>query len=649
MPIHLYLVCQFLGYSVGTVLFLVLVGTAWRVDSVEGETRGWVWSALVGLWWNASNIINLVAIHFLGYPIGSRPETLSDLSAFCATAFFPPALLILIRQTRLRDARRLRVLSLFRSISIGVGLGLSGAMAGAKLISGLPVGFVTLTHAAGYNFAIQLGIGWFFFRDSELTSPFARVYARTMLFIGLLLVGLIVPLIFFRPDPALTRLLNVLSGQVTLPMAVASLVILAQFRYADLFVKRSLVVIAAVVTIALYQSWLVGPIQAAAGRVPFQPQALTFCLGVLLWAPLLLAFQEGAGRLNQGIDRFVFRRPDYARILNRWRQEIESLQTESEVIVLTQAILSEAFSTQSVDIRAGSIPGSTPAYPTVVIPVRIAPDDELFLVVAPGETGRPVLAEEARFLGTVGDTLGNRLSAIRILEMKRTQELREARLRETLMEAELRALRAQVNPHFLFNTLNTIADLIGSEPERAEAMTEKLAGIFRYALAGADKSLISIGEEFDFLKAYLEIEKARFGERLGVEFHLDPAFSEKKIPTLLLQPLVENAVKHGISPKLKGGTIRIGVSVEGEILRFAISDDGIGFEETGASAENGVESPADLRRSRAGNGIGLHNIRERLVRLFGERGRLNIDSRPGIGSTVVVEFPYENDRSHYRR
>jgi CheY-like chemotaxis protein len=142
-------------------------------------------------------------------------------------------------------------------------------------------------------------------------------------------------------------------------------------------------------------------------------------------------------------------------------------------------------------------------------------------------------------------------------------------LLQQVTEAELRALRAQINPHFLFNSLNTVADLIVRDPVRAETMTLRLASVFRHVLAHSSRPLTTVRDEIEFLRAYLYIEEARFGDRLRVEIAVDEAAAGEAVPSLILQPLVENALKHGLGPKPGPGHLSIAVTAEGELLAAA--------------------------------------------------------------------------------
>ena len=197
-------------------------------------------------------------------------------------------------------------------------------------------------------------------------------------------------------------------------------------------------------------------------------------------------------------------------------------------------------------------------------------------------------------------------------------------LRAELAEAELRALRAQINPHFLFNTLNAIASLIRSDPVAAEETTTRLADVFRYALNASDTGVARLGDELAFLRDYLAIERTRFGDRLRFEEHVEPGLDEAIVPSLLLQPIVENAVRHGISGRPEGGRVVLEARREGDQLRVAVSDDGRGFD----TATDG-----------AGSGFGLHSVRERL-RAAGPPHAIEIASEPGRGTHVQLTLPF---------
>jgi signal transduction histidine kinase len=208
-------------------------------------------------------------------------------------------------------------------------------------------------------------------------------------------------------------------------------------------------------------------------------------------------------------------------------------------------------------------------------------------------------------------------------EMKR-QVAEEARLRAMATEAELKALKAQINPHFLFNTLNTIAALIPSDPAQAEAMVERLAGMFRYVLAGSERGLVPLKEELAFVDDYLEIEQARFGERLRVTREIAPDVLEVPVPSLILQPLVENAVQHGQGDD---GSVDLFLHVQpdGDHLSISIADWGPGMSVPQA------DEPI--------SGHGLRNVDERLVKTYGKAHKLAIAANEPAGTQVILRIP----------
>lgn len=204
-------------------------------------------------------------------------------------------------------------------------------------------------------------------------------------------------------------------------------------------------------------------------------------------------------------------------------------------------------------------------------------------------------------------------------------EKRESQARELASLAQLEALRARINPHFLFNSLNSIAQLISTDPDRAEACVERLAEIFRYLLQSDNRSFVTLEDELEIADAYLDIERARFGDRLAVDVVVADNARHGVVPTLILQPLIENAVRHGVSQKVGGGTVSIEASLDGPDLRVVIRDTGVGMRD-------GVQAALSA-------GVGLRNVHDRLVHLYGEDYAPRIDSRPGHGTVITVRVP----------
>ncbi len=186
--------------------------------------------------------------------------------------------------------------------------------------------------------------------------------------------------------------------------------------------------------------------------------------------------------------------------------------------------------------------------------------------------------------------------------------------------AQLSALQAQLNPHFLFNALNTVAALVRTNPPAAEETVGNLAQVLRRTLERSRRTLATLDDEVDYLEAYLSGEKERFGDRLTVEWSIDPSTRALKIPPMTLQPLVENSLKHGIGGQLQGGTLTIRSAIEAGSLLLEVADDGAGF----------------LPHFR--EGTGLRNLRERLEALYGGESKLHVD-REATGASVTVRIP----------
>jgi two-component system LytT family sensor kinase len=198
-----------------------------------------------------------------------------------------------------------------------------------------------------------------------------------------------------------------------------------------------------------------------------------------------------------------------------------------------------------------------------------------------------------------------------------------------LLETRLDALQSQINPHFLFNTLNSVSSLVRFDPDRARELIVKLSKILR-RLLGKHDEFVQLREEIEFVDNYLDIEVARFGrDKLRVYKHLNPDTLDVVIPSMLLQPLVENSIKHGLSPKVDGGSITLRSRLQDGKLMIQVEDDGVGMS----------APPAVAAQAGSGRGIGMINVAERLHVLFGDDGKMTVQSRDGHGTLVMVELP----------
>jgi len=213
-------------------------------------------------------------------------------------------------------------------------------------------------------------------------------------------------------------------------------------------------------------------------------------------------------------------------------------------------------------------------------------------------------------------------------------ELKLEEQNRLLLQARLDALQSQINPHFLFNTLNSVSSLVRVDPDTARQLIVKLSKILRSLLRKHD-AFCDLREEMDFIDDYLDIEVIRFGaDKLRVFKDLDAATLDCIVPTMILQPLVENSIKHGLAPKVDGGSITLRSRLERDKLMIQIQDDGVGMNASGT-----FEAPENSREAWQ-SGVGMSNVAERLKVLYGDGGRISITTpADGVGTLITVELP----------
>ena len=256
---------------------------------------------------------------------------------------------------------------------------------------------------------------------------------------------------------------------------------------------------------------------------------------------------------------------------------------------------------------------------TVLSPVAASTSGAVSLL---DEGAKLLLLACAGAVATYAAHWQERLSS-RFSEAARESEELQARLDQ----ARLQALRLQLQPHFLFNTLNTITALVHRDPPSAERMVTGLSELLRSSLGTASEPEVRLDRELEVLRHYLDIQLVRFPDRLSVRFDIEPTARDAMVPSLLLQPLVENAIKHGITPRVAAGHLQISVRRQDDTLLLAVRDDGVGTRSTKPILE----------------GVGLGNARARLASLYGDQHRFEAGPRAGGGFDVTIEIPFHTE------
>jgi sensor histidine kinase YesM len=329
------------------------------------------------------------------------------------------------------------------------------------------------------------------------------------------------------------------------------------------------------------------------------------------------------------VDKIVLKRADYADLLIQLSRQIDLRNSPEAMFDEALQILSPALSARmdwmvwnqpqdmivvQADRRRAQVPIATTEAPRYVLHIRDL------------ASGRRLLSDDVAMLERAALLIARRIDAVRSIEERYRHDVREQEMRKLAAEAELKALRAQINPHFLFNALTTIGYLIQTAPERALETLMRLSGLLRAVLKSADE-FVPLGEELDLVEAYLDIERARFEDRLRVLVDVPFELRKIRIPALVIQPLVENSIKHGISESLTGGEVRISARLEELTAIISVID-------TGAGAN---DLPSARQKSR---GLGLSNVQKRLER-YGSLNAVTMRSTQGAGTTVELRIPVD--------
>jgi hypothetical protein len=411
-------------------------------------------------------------------------------------------------------------------------------------------------------------------------------------------------------------LTELLGHHASIPLAFAILYQDYRFAFADVFLKRALTLLALVACVFIGWS-AVAPSIARDATVSPAVGAL-----IAMWVGTALLFPWLRRHVTVFVDRVLLKRADYATVLDRLASVLQSCDSEEAALNETCAGLAPALSAATVTWRATGAPrpGSHE------VPIHTAEAPRHVLTIGRLAGGRRLLSDDIILLERVAHLVGRRIDTLRLGDERYERMLREREISALAAQAELRALRAQINPHFLFNALTTLGYLIQSAPARAVDTLMRLTTLLRAALR-SEGEFATLGHELDLIECYLEIERERFEERLQTRTEVPAALRQLSIPALVVQPLVENAIKHGIGGARDGGSVVVTADIAEGRERFLH----IVVRNTGA--------PLGPRASTAGNGIGLQNVANRLRCYYGDAATLHLSSN-GSGDTVAeVRIP----------
>lgn len=654
-----YLAGELISFTAGTIVTLLFLVLTLRALRLPGTPLANVALALCSLTWNLGGLAKAVtAVMGITFPPGTVNWPAAVM--FAGMWVWPIPVLAIWRHHATQPWQRIGCLVLQAAGGLAAAGIITLHIASAWLeVLGLTFAeFIAFEKQllSGYGLAL-LGFGTAMLIHDRPTSR-AVWLAYVMILLGLF--GSALALFLHQAlqlDASLDPVFAMLSKKSTLLVLFGSFFLFARFRFADLFIRHSLRILLAsgfAMAFITHSQW---PIWQKLAARTASPVAAQFFFTSLIAAVLILCFAVVDRALMRLLGRWLFAGPDYRRASQQLGDTLGSLHQENEIGTAAEDGVRTLLDLKHVrlvpidrlppsadlgQLATGEVIELGPCDPLaqwmpiaeveLIVPVCSGGRATHALVVAPGQARRALVSHEVAFLRTVAAQVGQRFDALKA-ERERIERLsREAVLLQQLAEAELRALRAQINPHFLFNSLNTVADLVVTDPARAELMTLRLAQVFRHVLAHSSRPLTSIREEIEFVRTYLFIEEARFGDRLRVEIDVAPEVAAEKIPSLILQPVVENALKHGLAPKIGPGHLRIGAAARTDHVCLTVEDDGVG--------------PLHRPRRPSASGVGLKNVAERLQTLYRDRAGVRLEPRASGGSLVTILIPWRAaDRS----
>jgi two-component system, LytTR family, sensor kinase len=611
------------GLSTGVVLYAMLLAMVVRTDQRPAKPLDplLLATAILGLLWN------VCALPAYALPkVGIQASLVSLVAVgFSALGFLPA---VVVHSVLRGEADRLKGASK-RALAIA-----------AYAVSTLAAAMHALGIAAGTGVPSPLGMRLLTYAFVVLALPVAAVSrrqpgSRRALWVAALSIFAVSALHLsqvHRGDASWP--VELLGHHASVPLALAILYQDYPFALADLFLKRALTLL--VLITAAFLS--VTALHAASPDAPLGGAREVGSL-VVLWVATALLYPRMRDGVAWFVDTVVLDRPNYDALIAHIAHAARTEQDAASMLEYVCAQLGPALSARSVTWRelsgppeSSTMPEGRSATTAARVEIPVAETPQYVLEVSALTGGRRLLSDDHAALGVIASLLGRRIDAIRLARERYARQLREHEMAKLATEAELRALRSQINPHFLFNALTTIGYLIQTAPGRAVETLLRLTALLRGVLR-SEGEFTTLGRELEIIESYLDIERARFEHRLTVHIDVPADVQNVRIPPLLLQPIIENAVKHGIAPTRDGGQVSLVARItdtpaDRPTLTIVVRDSGAGA------------SDREVQRGRT-TGVGLTNVERRLKAHYGDTASLSIVSAIGAGTTVELRLPVE--------
>jgi hypothetical protein len=486
--------------------------------------------------------------------------------------------------------------------------------------------------ASFYSMALMLR------REHRTLTPDQVRLRKVMLFLFVGMIGLFISLMFMREDRLLIAVLDRASRATPIYFMIASVYYEDRFAFYDLVVKRGLLLLLSMLILGLFL-WPTLPWLEALPGGAVRPWLFAVAL-----VPVAMVLPWLMSRTERWLDRRWFGREfTPVEAVKHVLAAMQPATDEQTLIKAAEARLSEIFGAK-IAVLVGSRAIFESAAQVDVKLISPVSGAVVRIVVLTEERTRRFLSEDLTLLRSLGSVFGFMLENIRLQRKRVEQEQLAQELRLQSSKSELKALRAQINPHFLFNALNAIASLIHTDPARADEAVEQLAEVFRYTLRRSDSEWAPLDQELTFARAYLDVEQARFGQRLTFTIDSDHLAPAPLIPSMLLQTLLENAVKHGVSQERGPGRIDVVVRLTPDQITLEVRNTGPAVAPPGVPRRDPSTREADgsaARSGQGGEGFGLHSVRERLKGHFGDRASFTLTRDEQAGVTVArIDMPH---------